>query len=87
MRKPNQPRTPAQQEASRRNGARSRGPITAEGKNKIRFNAEKHGLTSKIVRLSIDSEDMCNIHWASVLDTLQPVNDLEFMAAQEYMVG
>ena len=39
-------RTPAQIEASRRNGARSRGPVTEEGKAKASRNALKHGLTA-----------------------------------------
>src|SRR3954449_4038010 len=39
-------RSPAQIEASRRNGARSRGPVTEEGKAKASRNALKHGLTA-----------------------------------------
>ena len=37
-------RTPAQIEASRRNGARSKGPVSPEGKAKASRNALKHGL-------------------------------------------
>ena len=39
-------RSPAQIEASRRNGARSKGPVTLEGKAKASRNALKHGLTA-----------------------------------------
>ncbi len=39
-------RSPAQIEASRRNGARSRGPVTEEGKSRSSRNALKHGLTA-----------------------------------------
>ena len=38
------PRSPAQVEAARRNGARSRGPVTAEGKERASRDALKHGL-------------------------------------------
>ena len=37
-------RSPAQTLASRRNGARSKGPVTEEGKAKASRNAPKHGL-------------------------------------------
>ena len=39
-------RTPAQTLASRRNGARSKGPVTAEGKARASRNALKHGLSA-----------------------------------------
>ena len=39
-------RSPAQIEASRRNGARSKGPVTAEGKARASRNALKHGLSA-----------------------------------------
>jgi hypothetical protein len=45
------PRTPAQREASRRNGARSRGPRTAQGKYRASRNALKHGLYARRHRL------------------------------------
>jgi hypothetical protein len=39
-------RSPAQIETSRRNGARSKGPVTPDGKERASRNALKHGLTA-----------------------------------------
>jgi hypothetical protein len=47
-------RSSAQIEASRRNGAQSRGPITAEGKARSRSNALKHGLLARVIAPSTD---------------------------------
>ncbi|MCB1883895.1 MAG: hypothetical protein KDG89_07855 [Geminicoccaceae bacterium] len=49
------PRTPAQAEASRRNGARSRGPVTDAGRRRSSQNSVRHGLRSRV--LVLDAED------------------------------
>jgi hypothetical protein len=43
------PRSSAQQEASRRNGTHSHGPITAVGKSKCRLNALSHGVFARAI--------------------------------------
>src|SRR5205807_3400512 len=44
-------RSPAQQEASRRNGARGKGPLRPETREKVKFNGLKHGLRAEQVVL------------------------------------
>ena len=51
------PRSPAQIEASRINGARSRGPVTAEGKKRSSMNALRHGCaTGNFVLLACEDQ-------------------------------
>ncbi len=54
---PPAPRSPAQIEASRRNGARSRGPVTPEGRRRAAMNAMKHGLTADSFTLAPEEDE------------------------------
>ena len=51
------PRSPAQIEASRRNGAKSRGPVTPEGRRRSAMNAMKHGLTADSFTLAPEEDE------------------------------
>jgi hypothetical protein len=53
-------RSQAQIEASRRNGARSRGPVTLQGKAVARLNSTRHGLLSQSVVMT--GEDPAEFH-------------------------
>src|SRR3954468_3157882 len=56
--------TPAQAEASRRNGARSLGPTTPEGKARAALNGTRHGLRGSTFALLPDEDPAA---WAAVL--------------------
>jgi hypothetical protein len=72
------PRSPAQIEAARRNGARSKGPVTAEGKARSARNALKHGL-SAIKHLVLDDEDETELEalTRSLMDEIGPTSEVE----------
>jgi hypothetical protein len=71
-----------QRKASRINGARSNGPATPEGKNRIAHNAIKHGLTAKAVVLSNEDPALFNLLFQSFLDRFQPADDPEFLLVE-----
>ena len=56
--------TPAQAEASRRNGARSLGPTTPEGKARAALNGTRHGLRGATFALLPDEDPA---EWAAVV--------------------
>ena len=55
--------TPAQILASQTNGAKSRGPVTPEGRDRSSRNSCKHGLSSTRVVLAGESQE----EWESLL--------------------
>jgi hypothetical protein len=66
------------QESSRLNGAKSRGPVTTEGKEKVRMNAVKHGALAKLVTLNSEEEiAFREIHQRYVL-RFEPRDQAEF---------
>lgn len=63
--------------ASQRNGARSHGPSTAEGKARSSLNATRHGLSSRVVVLTNEDPELWQQLRASCLEQWQPANSAE----------
>jgi hypothetical protein len=76
-------RTLAQSEASRRNGAKSRGPVTAAGKAKSSQNGRTHGFRS--AQPSIEDENDAEFQRLrkAMLEELQPAGPLESSLAEQ----
>jgi hypothetical protein len=72
------PRSPAQIEAARRNGARSRGPVTPEGKARASRNALKHGLAA-LHHLVLEDEAPSELEelTARLLAEVGPTSEIE----------
>jgi hypothetical protein len=72
------PRSLAQIEAARRNGARSRGPVTPEGKAKASRNALKHGLAA-LHHLVLEDEAPSELEelTARLLAEVGPASEIE----------
>ena len=64
-------------EANRRNAQKSTGPRTAEGKDRSRFNAVKHGMTAKTLVLPGEDPEALQLRLDGWNDSLKPKNDLE----------
>src|SRR5262245_12366677 len=64
-------------EASRQNGAKSKGPVTEEGKQRSSANAIKHGLYSRRVVLNTESQEEYDHLREHYIELLHPVNSLE----------
>jgi hypothetical protein len=66
------PRTEAQRAAARANGAKSKGPITAEGKSRSALNALRHGLLAGSLVLTSESREKFDALLEDYLDEYQP---------------
>lgn len=77
------PRTTAQVEASRRNGACSKGPITADGKARSALNGTRHGLCSPRFFLLPDEDSQAfALFVVDLLALLAPRDQAEHQAAE-----
>ncbi len=73
----------SQAATARANGAKSNGPITAEGKARSGENSLKHGLTSGRVVLPHESQEAYDKLEASLINRFKPADDLESELVQE----
>jgi hypothetical protein len=82
------PMSNARADASRRNGARSRGPKTAEGKARSAQNALKHGLRAQrhVVLPDEDAGEFAALE-AALLEELTPVGALQTVLARRVAVA
>ena len=69
--------TERKKEAARLNGAKSRGPVTAEGKARSSQNAVTHGLLSNTILLPGESEQQFQQLLDSLIQTYRPETDAE----------
>jgi hypothetical protein len=78
----------ARAEASRRNGAKSRGPKTAEGKARAAQNALKHGLRAQkyVVLPEEDAAEFAGLE-AALIEELAPVGALQAVLARRIAVA
>jgi hypothetical protein len=80
-------RTESQIEASRANGAKSRGPVTAEGKHNSSRNAIKHGLLAETVVLKGELEERFIEVLADLEQELQPETPIECTLVEKMAVA
>jgi hypothetical protein len=72
------PISPAKLAANRRNGQKSKGPKTDEGKSRSRWNAVKHGvLSQRLVVLTGDDSQTYTLLLENLRHDLNPANALE----------
>jgi hypothetical protein len=75
--------TQEQINASRQNGAHSKGPVTPEGRLKASLNAMTHGLTAETVCLSIEDKSAYKLVQQALTDHFQPASEAEVLLLEE----
>jgi len=69
--------------ASRANGARARGPVTPQGKQRSSQNAIRHGLLARCIVMQNESRESFEAHLTQHVDRLQPADGVEFGMIEE----
>ncbi len=69
--------------ASRANGAKSRGPVTPEGKRRVSSNAVRHGLLARAIVLEDESSEGFRALFDQHLERLQPADGVELGMIEE----
>jgi len=70
-------------EASRANGARSKGPVTPEGKKRSAMNAMRHGLLSDVIVLQGQGQENFQLLLEQHIERLQPADGVEYALVEE----
>ena len=73
--------------SNRRNGARSRGPATAAGKERVRLNALKHGLTAQTDVLPDEDPEAFARRRDGVMAALAPGDEVELQLAETFALA
>jgi hypothetical protein len=77
-----------QLDANRRNAAKSRGPITPEGRAAVRHNALKHGFTAaEIILPTVESEADFEQFRQAIEDKCQPVGPIEEVLVEDMVIS
>lgn len=69
--------------SSRANGAKSKGPVTPEGKTRSSRNALRHGLAAEVVVMDNEDDGQYDARLEAYLQTFQPSNIVEFDLVEE----
>jgi hypothetical protein len=81
------PASPAQREAARRNGAKSRGPQTAAGKAHSSGNARRHGLYARLHVLNREETKAFRAELRELFEKLNPRSPAEVVLATEFALA
>jgi hypothetical protein len=73
--------------SSRTNGARSIGPVTAEGKRRSAQNATSHGLLAHQIVMQDESPEGFEAAMNNHLARLQPADGMEFLMVEEMVAS